>query len=509
MKVLIVEDEFRIREGLEKLTARLSSDYEIVGAAENGAQGLQLIREKKPDIVITDIRMPEMDGLEMITKAVEEKCPIKVIVLSAYSEFDYARRAMKLGVTEYLLKPLSYADFAQAMKNVTAQALAEKQKKPAQIGTIQQMFSDILNRRIDLTDEITAYLSNSYGIKADGQFLLICLYLGNEYGNDENKARRGLKNILAAYQPSHDLKYCFAECESRQAVTVIVYKCPAADSFEQWIASSVKKNPLPRASIGFSSVTGLENLALSLDKLFPYMDWNISFENGCLISYPSVTSLKTDSCIYPILLDSKVKNAVVAGQWNVVREVTADFHACFRDGHMYIPKEIKECYVRFLWVVIAMAREVGNTNAKNVEQQELLNMIMNAKVREELESAAELLYSKLEGSSQEEDMHLIIKKAKSYVLENYRQGVTLDTIGSKLNVTPEYLGTLFKKEMGVSFSNYLRNVRVERAKELLCTTDMKTYEVCEAVGYSDTKYFSKVFREVTGLLPRDYRNTVK
>ena len=146
---------------------------------------------------------------------------------------------------------------------------------------------------------------------------------------------------------------------------------------------------------------------------------------------------------------------------------------------------------------------------KSVEQQQLLNWIMNAKVPEELESAAEHLYTTLEGGVADEDMHLIIKKAKRFVLENYRQGVTLETIGDKLNVTPEYLGTLFKRETGVSFSNFLKKVRIDRAKELLATTNMKTYEICEASGYTDTKYFSKVFREVTGMLPRDYRNTIK
>ena len=509
MKVVIVEDEFRIREGLEKLTAKLSDEYEIAGTAENGIQGLELIRRTKPDIVITDIRMPEMDGLEMLTQVVQEKLPVKVIVLSAYSEFDYARRAMKLGVTEYLLKPLSYTDFAQAMKTVTAQALAEKQRKPAQIGTLTQMFSDILNRRIELSDEITAYLSNTYGVEKDGSFILVCLYLGTEYKNKENRARTLFKHILTSYQSAEELKYCFAECESKQAITAVIYKYMTREDLENWISLQVSKTPPPGASIGMIEVNGLENLASGFDRLYPYMDWNLSFSTCRLISYPDITAVQTDSCIYPILLDSKVKNAVAEGQWNLVREITADFHRCFRNGRLYVPREIKECYVRFLWVVIAMAKEVGNAGAKSVEQQQLLSWIMNAKVPEELESAAEHLYTMLEGAVADEDMHLIIKKAKRFVLENYRQGVTLETIGDKLNVTPEYLGTLFKRETGVSFSNFLKKVRIDRAKELLATTNMKTYEICEASGYTDTKYFSKVFREVTGMLPRDYRNTIK
>ena len=509
MKVLIVEDEFRIREGLEKLTERLSSNYEVVGTAENGVQGLQLIREKRPDIVITDIRMPEMDGLEMITQAVEEKLPVKVIVLSAYSEFDYARRAMKLGVTEYLLKPLSYGDFSQAMKNVTAQVEAEKKRKPAQIGTVSQMFSDILNRRIELTDEIKTYLANTYGVENNGVFILICMYLGNEYASQLNQAKGSFSKLLASYPAAQTVKFCLTECESKKAVIAVVYKCSGTEDLKNWLVKALHQFPVERASLLWNTVEGIDSIATGFEKMYPYMDWNISCENGKLIQYPEITKVKTDSCIYPILLDSKVKTAVAESRWNDVRDVMTDFHACFRNGRVYIPKEIKECYVRFLWVVIAMAKEIGNPNARKVEQQELLNMIMNAKVSEELETAAESLFQTLEGCPGEEDELLLVKKAKRYVLENFRQGVTLDVIGSKLNVTPEYLGTLFKKETGILFSTFLRNVRIDRAKELLCTTDMKTYEISEAVGYSDTKYFSKVFREVTGMLPRSYRNTVK
>ena len=102
MKVVIVEDEIRIREGIEKLLSRLEEDYVVCGVAEDGETGLNIIKKTKPDIVITDIRMPVMDGLEMLKAIAKEGIKTKAVVLSAYSEFDYARTAMKLGVTEYI-----------------------------------------------------------------------------------------------------------------------------------------------------------------------------------------------------------------------------------------------------------------------------------------------------------------------------------------------------------------------------------------------------------------------
>ena len=129
MRVVIVEDEIRIREGIVKLLSKTNDEFELVGEADNGKDGLQLLRDLRPDIVITDIKMPQMDGLSMLEQMFEQGINAKVIVLSAYSEFEYARKAMKLGVTEYLLKPITYHDFMQALENVKHQVEKEKKDK--------------------------------------------------------------------------------------------------------------------------------------------------------------------------------------------------------------------------------------------------------------------------------------------------------------------------------------------------------------------------------------------
>lgn len=130
MKFVIVEDEIRIREGILRLLPKLDKENEIVGEAENGLEGLEIIRKEKPDVIITDIRMPLMDGLDMLEKLHEEGCDAKAIVLSAYSEFEYARQAIRLGVTEYLLKPIVIGDFSDAVERVKKR-MGKGQKKEA------------------------------------------------------------------------------------------------------------------------------------------------------------------------------------------------------------------------------------------------------------------------------------------------------------------------------------------------------------------------------------------
>ena len=145
LKVLIVEDEIRIREGLGKLLSRSGGRYDVVMEAGNGVEGLQAILQLKPDIVITDIRMPDMDGLEMLEQMVQAGIHTKAIVLSAFSEFEYARSAMKLGVTEYLLKPIAYNELMQSLENVTFQIEKERLEKPEQIGTPEDIYNEPKN----------------------------------------------------------------------------------------------------------------------------------------------------------------------------------------------------------------------------------------------------------------------------------------------------------------------------------------------------------------------------
>ena len=179
MRLLIVEDEIRIREGIQKLLGKMRQDYEIVGEAENGEEGLRLLKDLKPDIVITDIRMPKMDGLEMMSNAVKDGITSKAIVLSAYSEFEYARQAMKLGVTEYLLKPISLNDFAQALEHVELQVEKDRQEKPAKIGTLEQILYDFMNGRMEMDADINTYLQRSYQMEETQKLILIYVYLGS------------------------------------------------------------------------------------------------------------------------------------------------------------------------------------------------------------------------------------------------------------------------------------------------------------------------------------------
>lgn len=507
MRLLIVEDEIRIREGLQKLLGKMRQDYHIVGEAENGEEGLRLLKELKPDIVISDIRMPKMDGLEMITNAVKEGITTKAIVLSAYSEFEYARQAMKLGVTEYLLKPISLNDFALALEHVELQVEKDRQEKPEKIGTLEQILYDFMNGRMEMDADISTYLQRSYQMEETQKLILIYVYLGSRYEQEQKSAVKQLRHVFSMYP---DLSFCILDLVYRKSMVVVLYHYKDAHDLERWLQQQILKQRPRYMTFGWTEVGGVAQLKKGLDSLNPYMDWNLSFDEEILISYPKITHVQTVPCIYPIELETRIKVAICSDNWDKAKTLMAEFHSIFLNGKIYAPKEIKECYVRFLWAVMGIAKELGCINFESLKQQKLLEMIMEAKRREELEGAADFLFDYIKPREEEKEVtHLTVRRVRSMIQEFYQSGITLDEIASKLNVTPEYLGTQFHKEMGLTFSTYMKNFRINKAKELLCGTHMKLYEIAAKVGYSDPKYFSKVFKEMTGQLPADYRKTLK
>ncbi len=504
MRVLIVEDEVRIREGIGKLLSRSGGRYEVIKEAGNGAEGLEAILELKPDIVITDIRMPDMDGLEMLDRMVKAGIHTKAIVLSAYSEFEYARTAMKLGVTEYLLKPIAYNEFMQSLENVTFQIEKERREKPEQIGTPEQIFFSVLSGRLTPDEQTEEYLANRYQIDCNERMSLLCAYYGENVGTEE--ARRYFRHVFSAYP---ELDFYILDLVYRNTVTVVLRGYRDQKDLQRWVQQQMLQHSPRKIAIGWIEVECLNVLGEGFSLLYPYLDWNISMNQKVLICYPEIRNVQTASCSYPIDLETRMKTAICADARDKERELMDDFHAFFCDGKIYAPKEIKESYVRFLWNIIAIAKEVGKVRVQQINQQELLNRIMNAKLREELLDASSLVLEGLIRTQDTDTTHLTVKRMKGMIHEFYQTGIMLDDISRKLDMTPEYLGTLFHRETGTTFSTYVKTYRISKAKELLVGTNLKLYEIAEKVGYSDSKYFSRIFKEITGQLPTEYRRSVK
>lgn len=509
MKIVVVEDEVRIREGIRNLIDMLDKAWEFAGEAENGKEGFELIKRERPDVVITDIRMADMDGLQMLESLQKEGIEVKTIVVSAYSEFEYARTALNLGVAEYLLKPISIDEFFETLDRVKKQVEKERMKQPDALGSLEQVLGGIVYGRIDPDKTIRDYLYSRYQMDEDSPYIEICIYLGNEYRSKSEQVQKKWNRML---ENAGAEKYCIIEAEYEKSLLAVVYGYKDLLGVRRRIQASLMAEKEGCGSAGFITADGLKELRQSFETIYNYMDWNVTLGDGVLITWPQVTQIQTMVCVYPVELENSLKTELCLGKTKKAEESIKKFHEFFSRDKLYSPKDVKECYVRFLWTAIGVMKEIGMIDSNTLKHQVILDRIMGSRSRRELMEISEQIFSGLEDAVQEESEsteHLTVKRMKSIYHEFYQTGITLDEIARRLDVTPEYLSGQFHRVTGETFSVYMRNYRIQKAKELLLGTQMKIYEIAEAVGYSDGKYFSKVFRECIGCLPAEYRKSNK
>lgn len=361
---------------------------------------------------------------------------------------------------------------------------------------------------MEVNAETTIYLRDNYHISADQNFLLLCCYLGESYEKMGPAKKQEVIHALSRYK---GISYATVESRYHQSIVFVIYQYSDAHDMERWLQYQLLENREMDIALGCIEAKGVSKIEEAMNQLFPYMDWNISFEQSILIVYPKITQIHTSMCMYPVELETKGKNALCTKDFGRFQTVVSQMQDNFMDGNVYSPKEIKECYIRFLWKMIETAKDISLLQADSVDYQNLMSRISNAKSRQELSEVCDLLVEEITaGRPQEKAVNdLTVLRMKSIIDEFYHTGITLDEIAERMNMTPEYLGTKFHKELGMSFKAYIKDVRINKAKELLRSTSLKLYEIAEKVGYTDAKYFSKVFKETTGQLPADYRKTSK
>ena len=508
MRIVIVEDEVRIRDGLRYLLSQMGMQYQIVAEASNGSQGLEKVLELKPDLVITDVQMEDMDGLQMLERISQQHVQIKAVILSAFSEFGYAQQAVRLGVCEYLLKPVNVGDFIRCIQRVESQI--RRASESLNRNMLAKIAEDLLESRIEWNDALAQLLKTRYNIDDSTSVLIIAAYLGND---DIHLSQ--IYDILNQY------------LDQQQLWTGLAIKSPAEKSVYLMLAgrnitekSSINicqtllrnRDLLMYCSIGFIIGEGFIHLKDNCCLLQSVMDWNIATGEHRVISYSKVHLIKSVHFQYPIEYEQLLRNALCAGDLQKTEQYVRDFFgALWRNPEQFcMAKEAKEFAARMILTQINTAKELGLLAMPILEQHVLMDRVKWARTKTELIAITVSLCEKLLFQKPDRlNDNATIKRAVSMIHDFYCDGITQEEIALKLGMTQEYLSTLFHKVMGVSFSIYIKNYRMQKAKEMLIGSTMKQSEIARQLGYMDVKYFSKVFKTSTGMLPTEYRRMNK
>lgn len=529
LKLMLVDDEAIIRKGIRTSIDWSSYGVEIAGEAANGRDALELALELKPHIVITDIRMPVMDGLALSNDLKKQLPDAKIIVLSGYDDFAYAREALSLGVYEYLLKPVGAEDLISLITKLQGEILKEQAEKNESLSAnivfnenYPNIKSNFVNRILkgELPDS-NAVMEKAKALKLDllaPEYLVFTVDIDDFLLLTEDMPPRDVELLrFSVMNISEELLLsmtsglvCYSEFEHLVGlVCAKILPESLIDSLCKEIRHCIKKYLGLSVSIGIGkSCKNILEVSRSYSEALTALRSKIHRGKGSIIHYRERDDAERPlAVLYPSNEEKEIINHLktlnIDGLNTAIGRVFAGFASSNAD-----PESIKNICSRLLVMAISSIEDMG------IDIQEHLGVNFNPyrsadkfDVLEDLQQWLKALFEKMSGLIQERKNSKfkgIIKTALQYIKENYQRDLSLADIAGIVYVTPNYLSRVFKEEMGVNFVDWLNQFRVEKAKVLLLEAGMKSYEVAEKVGYSDYKYFSYIFKKYTGCTPKEY-----
>lgn len=499
MKILIVEDEWKTLQGISNLIAEIGKEFELCGQARSGEEGLRLAMELHPDIIITDIRMNGMTGLEMIKKLNEEAFACRYIILSGYAEFQYAREAITLGSMDYLLKPITKEILEESLCKVKAAIEEEAQK----IKTSAMKAEQILERALFMQGFSGSKFEEEWNKRfpsSETNFLLLIRGENRIVQTDWElilaELNRGLKGmeLYVCREARNKENYVFlrsSEAEIEEKLRPVVRRCRD------------KVNPyLVFAGI---HMQGIGEIKFKRERLIDMTNWNLSVSQPAVLTEESISRIETYKFSYPAELERKIINTIGSENTPRIEEYLNEFLGYLREK-VYSYIDIREALICLTAAILYAIRKASYGLYENISNLNILEWVRDSLF---LENYPQLIMNVLMQYEQytknlTSGNHPIINQVLKVMYKEYRNELPLDEMAQRMNVTPEYLSTLFMKELGIKYTTYRAQIRIDVAKRLLCEGKLKIYEVAEASGFPDVKYFTKVFKKYTGVSPGEY-----
>jgi len=521
-KVFFVEDEVITREGIRDNVDWRASGFEFCGEAADGEMALPLLRTAQPDVLITDIKMPFMDGLQL-SKVVRERMPwVKIIILSGHDEFEYAQQAINLGVTDYLLKPVTVQKLQNTLQKLTVR-LDQERKEQEDLKKLQEQVEEnraILRERL-LFKLVVGAVSPTDAIEK-GQMLGLDLI-----------ARHYLVVILKIELVDRTEQYDYDEFQQVQRVVmglaeknpdiyvlkrdwgdlILIMKGSTPEYFEEErdllleeISQAVAKTRY-RLTIGVgASKKRIADIRQSFVEALVNIQ-NLGGENksGLNQAVERTELLKVDK--------SAVENYLRSGVQDGFDEF---FNAYLRPlGETALKSNLIKNYI-FVDVVLAIAKlvdDLGGEVEKVFPELNSIEMVMsNIQTIEQLrEQAYKILSSALayRDSQPNGQYKNLIRHAKEYLERHYTNPeLSLNEMAAQANLSASHFSVVFSQETGQTFKEYLTEIRINKAKELLRMTALRSADIAYQVGYNDPHYFSSVFKKNTGLTPIEFRSQI-
>ena len=535
IKVFLVEDEMVIRRGIKNSIDWEKEGYIFCGEASDGELAYPMIIKEKPDILITDIRMPFMDGLELCKLVKKELPNIKILILSGYDEFDYAKEAIRLGVTEYLLKPISSGKLLEALNGVSESIPREKEDKDLVRKYMEEMrentehekqkfFEQMIAGNLSMADALETGKKYEMNLSAGMYNLLLFRFT---LGKENRKSGELLGEAEYAIEKlTERLEYVFEFQRGVEGWAFLLM----ADNEEQMSErvkelskdlEEIMKNYSTIAYFGGigQPVARLRELEESFREAERALAARFTMELNRIISVEDIRMAQNVDTLDDIEITSfgeieKTRTMLEKFLNNGAEDEIDEFVDVYINE---LPEEnlksvlmrqyiIMDAYI----VMMSFCEKIeGIEGEMQAQSEELKNSMKTIQTLEEIKNYIRMLLKKIIGvrdTISGRRYSDIIEIAKDQIRKTYMSDeISLNTIAAEVGMSPSYFSSIFSKEMGKTFVEYLTEIRMDRAKELLMCSSMKTSEIGYEVGYKDPHYFSYIFKKTQNCTPKEFR----
>ncbi|MBS8266229.1 response regulator [Mesobacillus boroniphilus] len=507
IKLLIVDDEQIERDGMQVILQRAYPDI-IVEQAKNGKIAVELAGEFKPDLILMDIMMPGMNGLEAIEKISADYPEVKFVMVTAYDMFDYARTALKLGVKDYLLKPSKpreivetvgkvleeiEAERASLAVNKLQQEALEKALRVVETDVVTQLLYDHVHEvHIDLLMEMLDIKSTR-----ESFVMVVMLPAGSEhlYQVIKEKVRKNGSGWVGA----------LSGCQ----LPIIVFRQPDKSYRTQAVFLARDILSSATADTGARWFIGIGDAYGSLDQI--RQSYQEALNATMDLSIPVKYRFYSDMPILGAVSDGQLGrqrekqlfDQVRLGQWDLVVDTIMEvIHSYANAGTNLL--QAQQRILELLWMASRVMSELGieiDTPTYSLQAQDYRQLrIETNHLLEQMRQVHEESYDRLEADK--------IQQIKQYITEHSNEDISLDALANKVGLSPIYISKMFKEKLGVNYIDFLTECRIEKAKKLLADSEKSLKEITFEIGYHEPNYFSKVFKKMCSISPTEYRKTL-
>ena len=512
--VVIADDEYPIRYGLEKSIEWEKHGFAVVGTAEDGIGALDIIRDNRVHLLVTDIRMPEMDGIELIRNVKAVSPDTKIIILSGYGEFQYTQKAIEYGVFAYLLKPLKDSEIYAALEHV--RETLDRQEAVYSGVKAKSEEEDFIQKLLFGEDEVTDLNEAT----ESARLLIHEEYVCTALLSLDNIDRKRLKTVVPEWKKYWKSRGGAAEYDN--GVFGILFSSKDKLS-ERWMESELKLfqnriledvpefNPTGAGlSAGIGSIySGYENIRKSVHEAEMALQIKFFFPAASLIHYKDISSKMVENIDRFMLkqISAEIIEMVIKGEQYAAVPKTRQLFAQMLCGGYCMPNLI---IIKCLEIYLNIANRIESMKLDSgfLVERTIYSELSRCGNLEELVKTFTKQLTDLAaavGDSLNKTDNSVCMGIMKYIDENYETRITLKTIADKYSFNTTYLSSYFKENTGVNIFEYLLKVRIENAKKLLKNSNLQINEISEKVGFSEYRYFCRTFKKEVGIPPQQYR----